>query len=176
MMPNGNGGFEPMDPRMMANTDIQSPEAQAYGQSVAQPNDLVAQILYARVDFLTPEEARLLRTAISPQTMPVFLKVFPELEPLLARGLAMNGAGMQSSMAPQPGAPGVPGPGGAPPVAPPPVALGGAGPTAGPPMPASTTGGPTPTVATLPGYQPDEDENTPLRRPQSPMARMPFQR
>lgn len=67
-------------------------------------NQDVQNILLSRIQTLTPEEGKALDTAISPQTLPVFLKILPELKPLFDM-MANNGSQNYVST-PQPGAAG----------------------------------------------------------------------
>lgn len=67
-------------------------------------NQDVQNILLSRIQTLTPDEGKALDTAITPQTLPVFLKILPELKPLFDM---MAGNGNQNYVStPQPGAAG----------------------------------------------------------------------
>lgn len=103
-------------PDEMGQIDINDPRAQEALKRAYQPNEQVGRILTMRVDGLSQPEIMALDQAITPQNGPVFLKLFPELAPLIQ--MASSLAGMQQgggAPAPQPGpmpAPAAPAPGG----------------------------------------------------------------
>lgn len=57
-------------------------------------NQQVYQIVMSRIQTMTPEEEQVLDSVISPQTLPVFLKILPELKPLLDL-MSQGGEGQQ---------------------------------------------------------------------------------
>lgn len=76
-------------------------------------NQDVQNILLTRIQTLTPQEAKIMDSVINAQTIPVLLKVFPELKPLFDQ----MAKGAQGGPIGQPGQPqagqGAPAPGGA---------------------------------------------------------------
>lgn len=55
-------------------------------------NQDVQNILWSRVQTLTPEEIKVMDTIVTPTTYPVLAKLFPELVPLLQKGTALQQA------------------------------------------------------------------------------------
>lgn len=73
-------------------------------------NQDVQNILLSRIQTLTPQEEKVLDAVLTPQTIPVFVKIFPELKPLFD----MLTSGGQQGPIGQPGQQGQPAQGGAP--------------------------------------------------------------
>jgi len=57
--------------------------------------------LWKRINELAPPEAQAFTAAITPETAPVMVKLFPELTPLIDEIIQAKGGGMQQGGAPQ---------------------------------------------------------------------------
>ncbi len=68
-------------------------------------NQDVQNVVLSRIQTLNPQEEKILDAVITPQTLPIFLKLLPELKPLL--DMMSQGGGAQGPIAPggQPGQP-----------------------------------------------------------------------
>ena len=83
-----------MDPMMMQQQGgmPQAPQAPQQGGPMQSPQQAlgfiqgVQDILYARVQALTEDEINTLDTIITPETYPILVKIFPELEQLFEQG------------------------------------------------------------------------------------------
>ena len=51
-------------------------------QNVSAPNQMVGQILWQRVDTLTEQEVDVFDRIVTPETYPILVKLFPEMEAL----------------------------------------------------------------------------------------------
>lgn len=96
-------------------------------------NQDVQNILLSRIQTLNPQEEKILDSALTPQTIPIFLKLFPELKPLFDMMTSGNQSG---PIGQQPGQPG-----------------------AGAPSPAAPGGAPAPAGAPGQGGAPDDSDD-----------------
>lgn len=66
-------------------------DPQADMSEVYTPSDEIMQVLWMRVDGLTPQEIAMLDRAITPETAPVLVKIFPELEAMIRQASVFTG-------------------------------------------------------------------------------------
>lgn len=59
---------------------------------IYRPDDYVKRVLWTRIDFITPEELRILDAMITLENLPLMLKLFPECAELLAEATAFDSA------------------------------------------------------------------------------------
>lgn len=90
MMHGQSGGVMPQGaPDGRTEMGTSGPRAEA-PPDLYQPNEQVKQILWQRIDFITPEELEMLDSMVTVQNLPLWMKLFPELAELLAEASAFD--------------------------------------------------------------------------------------
>jgi hypothetical protein len=81
-----------LNPQTTPQDRSQAGPGNAPSPDLFQPDDRVKDILWGRIDALAPEELEMLDAMVSPQSIHLWLKLFPELAELLAEATAFDQA------------------------------------------------------------------------------------